>query len=65
MLLGIAELEDILIIHLFQQLNNYKYLQYLNTDHWPSPWLTLLLFYSEEENQAAEKKQGPYDQSWS
>lgn len=29
-----------------------------------SQWLTSLLCHPQEENQAAEEKQGPHDQGW-
>lgn len=46
---------------------SHSYFLLIVSEHWPlatSEWLTPLLLHPEEENQAAEEKQGTHDQSW-
>lgn len=44
-----------------------KYVLFIVFEHWllaTTDWLTPLLLHPEEQNQAAEEKQGTHDQSW-
>lgn len=69
-LIDIAELKNIDEInhtHLLQAAWRHKYYLFIVFEHWPlatSEWLTPLLLHPQEENQAAEEKQGANDQSW-